>query len=559
MNIQPVNLLWQRRYRGLLPFVANSLADDGQALLIRPDELEARTYQILSLGPDGQARELGAVSVETVSKFEVAPGGQFMLGVTDDDIYLFREGRKSRFLADRRVSYSDVALARQGGLFGCAFSDMMFASHTAALAEMGGRLAWTKDLAAPVNRVAITYDGRTVAIGGADGSVLALDHLRATVWECLQPEPVTALALGEAAHPCAAGTEAGSVFSIDGSGAVVWQTAVELPVRALAMDSAGEWVVAAAGDATGGLLVCFDREGAPVWETELATQPTGLALSPNGRFVGVSLQEGSALLFEADFGAARAAGRPAESELAEVETLVTAGHLPAARARLLELLERDPACLPAGERLADVEDRVVEERLVAARALAEEGNRGEALALLGETAQRFPYHAGLFAERCRLREAAVAGFQEAADRSLAADDAESALAALRELLRFDPRHQAAREQLAATQRRMADQLAAEGDACASRRDLAGALERWQKASALAPSPELEGRIRRGEIERSLAAGTALYQHGRFAEAAFQFKRVLALDPQHEEARRYLGYSQSAAGESLISSRFRKLE
>src|SRR6185369_11785324 len=97
----------------------------------------------------GQARELGAVSVETVSKFEVAPGGQSMLGVTDDDIYLFREGRKSRFMADRRVSYSDVALARQGGIFGCAFSDMMFASHTVALAEIGGRLAWTKDIEAP--------------------------------------------------------------------------------------------------------------------------------------------------------------------------------------------------------------------------------------------------------------------------------------------------------------------------------------------------------------------------------------------------------------------------
>src|SRR6185369_7209503 len=106
---------------------------------------------------------------------------------------------------------------------------------------------------------------------------------------------------------------------------------------------------------TGGLLVCLDREGAPVWETDLASLPTGLALSPNGRYAGVTLQEGSVLLFEADFGAARAAGRSAATELDEAERLAAAGDLLDARARLLGLLEGDPASLPAGERLAAVE------------------------------------------------------------------------------------------------------------------------------------------------------------------------------------------------------------
>src|SRR5262249_13546938 len=152
MTLQPANLLWQRRCRGLLPFVANSLSDDGRALVIRPDELEARTYQVIDVSPDGQGKEVGALSVETVHKFEVVPSGEVLLGVTDDDISLFREGRKSRFLADRRVGYSDAALARDGRLFACAFSDMMFASHSVALGDVGGRLAWTKDMDAPVNR-----------------------------------------------------------------------------------------------------------------------------------------------------------------------------------------------------------------------------------------------------------------------------------------------------------------------------------------------------------------------------------------------------------------------
>src|SRR5947208_8393012 len=178
MNIQPANLLWQKRFRGLMPFVANSLSDDGHALIVRPDELEARTYQVVDMAPTGEGREVCALSVETVHKFEVVPAGEVLLGVTDDDIYLFRESRKSRFMPDRRVTYSDVVLARQGRLLACAFSDMMFASHTVAFGDTGGRVAWTKDMDAPVTRIAIAPDGRRLVCGSTNGHLIALDHLR---------------------------------------------------------------------------------------------------------------------------------------------------------------------------------------------------------------------------------------------------------------------------------------------------------------------------------------------------------------------------------------------
>src|SRR5690349_4339368 len=115
MSFSSVNLLWQTRFRGLLPVTANSAADSGQVLLIRPDELENRTYQLLLVDPLGEAREAGAVSVETVRKFDGAPGAKLLLAMTTDDLYLVREGRKVRFMGDHRVLFADVSLAADPG------------------------------------------------------------------------------------------------------------------------------------------------------------------------------------------------------------------------------------------------------------------------------------------------------------------------------------------------------------------------------------------------------------------------------------------------------------
>ena len=43
MSFSSVNLLWQHRFRGLMGVSTHNAADDGTALLIRPDEFERRT------------------------------------------------------------------------------------------------------------------------------------------------------------------------------------------------------------------------------------------------------------------------------------------------------------------------------------------------------------------------------------------------------------------------------------------------------------------------------------------------------------------------------------
>lgn len=559
MRLQPVNLLWQKRYRGVLPFVANSVTDEGHALVVRPDELEARTYQILLLSPSGQPREISAISVETVRKFEVVPDGSVLLGVTVDDIYLFRDGRKSRFMPDRRVGFSDVALARQGTLFTCAFSDMMFASHTVALGDVSGRLGWTRDVDAPVNRVALAADGRHLVVGRADGVVTALDHLRTAAWEYCQDAAVTGLALGHAGAPCAVGTEDGSVLLLDASGAVNWQTTLGLPVLAVAMDATGEWVLALSGDGGRGLLTCLGQGGLPLWEYDLEAQPTGAAVSPNGRFLGVTLSDGGLMLFEAEFSSAGAGAQDREQALAEVGALEGSGDIAGARDRLLRLLADHPGDAAAGGRLVELEDRLAAERLRAAREHAESGALNEALLTLREALRSQPYREDLFSELCATRRARVESLAAEAEARASVGSAEEALGLLEEVLRVDPLHLPARERLAALQSELAHRLMAEGDACEASGDQAGALERWRRAGALAENPELEARIRRAEVQHCMEAGVALYEQQRFAEASFQFKKCLALDPNHEEAQRYLQYTQGGGPDALITGRFHRLE
>jgi hypothetical protein len=50
-------------------------------------------------------------------------------------------------------------------------------------------------------------------------------------------------------------------------------------------------------------------------------------------------------------------------------------------------------------------------------------------------------------------------------------------------------------------------------------------------------------------------------HGqqRFQEAAFQFRKALALQPDHAEALRYLAYIGGAGPQSPLSERFSRLE
>jgi tetratricopeptide (TPR) repeat protein len=561
MSFTSVNLLWQDRFRGLLPVVAHTLSAEGSALLVRPDELENRTYQVLAVAPDGAASELTAISVERLYKVEVVPDGRMLVGMTNDNIYVFREGRKVRLMSERHVACTDVALAPQTGWFYCALADPLSATNTLAFGDANGRIGWTRGMPSAINRVAITTDGRVVASGAQDGQLLVLESTRSMLWEFALGEPITALALPASGARPVAGSDAGTVAAMDEDGGVRWRASLGLPIVGLAVDGEAEFAAVIASDGVTHLLTCLGPGGAPLWEYELDSRPTGTSLSPNARYLAVSCANGSVMGFDADLASAPAlfTGSRRERELDLAREAARFGEQARAREVLLSLLEGAPHDVEIARELAEATCGLVASLRREAEERAEQGELAEALETLSHAAELDPWSEELFQERravrLRLLEALAARGEELESRAEWA----SAAGAWREYLALDPSSERAREALGRLRRGEAAEFMEAGDGRHATGDVEGAVQLWQQAQRLWPDEALEERLRRAEIERCVTAGVRYYEAGRMPEAAFQLKKALALDPDNEQASRYLGYADGGGADSTIHDRFARLE
>lgn len=556
-----VNLLWQQRFRGLAGFTAHSVSAAGETLVIQPDPLENRTYQVLSVDPQGESRELLALFVETVYQFDGTPDGRYLLAMTGDDLYFTRDSRKVRFLPERRVTYADACLATETGGFICGFSDVLFSLHGFALGDGTGRLLWSRDVDAPVNRVAISPDGCLVAIGLEDGRVQLFDQRRRLLCESELGSGVSALVLPAGRPWPVVGTRSGNVTILNEDGGVRWQGNLGLPLVAAATDTVAQWIVAAASNGDEHLLSCHAADGTPVWEHALAAAPTGVALSGDGRYLAVSTASGEALLFELELKFAPGFGTRdrRKRDLARAQSAFAREDWATAVGILAPLVAATPHDLEAGALLVDARRRLLEHTLAQVRELAGAGDYGAAVQLLGEAAVEAPWNAELLQLRVSLREKAI----EAADRrarELAEERRWVASAAKWvEVLELDPEDLEARRSLAEVRRRHALELMQEGDACREAGHSEAARDLWHQAYDLEPLDEVEERLCCLEVERCVAAGMALYEAQRVPEALFQFKKALALDPENEPARKYLGYAQGITADSQIADRFARLE
>lgn len=560
MSFVSVNLLWQHRYRGLLAVAQHNVADDGRALLIKPDEFEHRTYQLLDVQPDGTTGETGAISVETVQKFDGLAGGRYVVGITADDLYLFREGRKLRFMPDRRVTYTDVHIAPDTGWFACSFSDSVFSTHGLALGDANGRLGWTKDLRTPPNRVALTTDGRVVVAGLQNGHLLAMDQMRTPLWECFQEDPISALALPAAGARPVAGTEAGTVLAVDEDGGFRWRTAVGIPVLAVATDRDSRWTSAVFSNEATHLVTCFGPDGSPVWEYELESRPSGVSLSPNGQYLLISCSNGGVVLFQVDFSQATLGTRLSGGrDLDPARAAAAVGDLRHARELLLPALQGAPHDLSLAREVAQIEAEWLARLRQEAKTHTEDGRFLDALQSLEEAAAAFPWDADLFQERLDYRNRAIEACLENARALEAAREWDAAREVWLSVLRLEPARIDAREALSTLRSRQARELMLAGDQQETMGNLDGALAYWQQALALDDSEDLRARLLRAEMGRCMAAGIAYYEAQRLPEAAFQFRKALALDPRHEPAQRYLGYTTGMTGDNLIADRFARLE
>ena len=84
----------------------------------------------------------------------------------------------------------------------------------------------------------------------------------------------------------------------------------------------------------------------------------------------------------------------------------------------------------------------------------------------------------------------------------------------------------------------------------------------ERAQTAHPTSERAAKIGRARTALEFSAGMVDYNARRYQEAVFQFKKVLVRDPEHAEARRFLGFAQSFltdASNNALTDRFNMLE
>ena len=154
MNIRTVNLVWENKVRGSYPVGPFALEEDGTLTRAQPRPLDTRAYDVTRVAPDGTAAPQSFFSGETLRKLDCAMQGDAALGMTADDLYIFRDGGKTRFLADRNLTFIDAALNANGRAFATVYSDRTGENFALACGDTHGRVAWIREFEAALSAAA---------------------------------------------------------------------------------------------------------------------------------------------------------------------------------------------------------------------------------------------------------------------------------------------------------------------------------------------------------------------------------------------------------------------
>lgn len=305
-TIADIRLLSQRKARGTYAIHPNAIGDDGAITVAVPDDYEVRVLHFTQHCSAERPTIVETVSVETLRSLQLSPDGTVGIGITDDDFYIFNNGRKTRFLTDRRLAYHSIALAGNGR-FAYVASDLLMHGYAIGLGDSSNRLLWTKDLQQPTELVAISPSGKFIAVAGTAGEVYIFTDTRDVL-----------LTIHSGLFPISL------CIDNDATMAIVGRDMVDNQIKAKVTDATGEYrlatdidgepcgisvlpggetvAVPTVVDARSGKVVFVgDHDDRGEWEVLIdAGCPSGIALSPDGTYLGVSTRDGAIYRFEVD-------------------------------------------------------------------------------------------------------------------------------------------------------------------------------------------------------------------------------------------------------------------
>lgn len=305
-SIADIRLLSQRKARGTYAIHPNAISDEGMLTVAVPDDYEVRVLHFTRHDSSDRPTVVNTVSVETLRQLQLSPDGSVAIGITDDDFYIFNNGRKTRFLTDRRLAYHSVALAG-GNRFAYVASDILMHGYAVGLGDTSNRLLWTKDLQQPTELIAISPNGKFIALAGSAGEILILSDARDTLVTvhsglfpisiCIDNDATTAV-VGRDMFANQIKTKV-----IDASGDYSLIAEIDGEPCGIAVLPGGNIVaIPTAVDARSGKII-FAGVGQGVDDWELLVDvgcPSGISLSPCGEYLGISTRDGAIYRFEVD-------------------------------------------------------------------------------------------------------------------------------------------------------------------------------------------------------------------------------------------------------------------
>lgn len=383
---------------------------------------------------------------------------------------------------------------------------------------------------------------------------------RRLVWRFDSGEPVTALSLPSEGGCAVFGTKSGLAVML-AEGEKKWGLTGAGEVSALAASADASKVAVARDDGEGRHTVeCVSASGAVFHSLDAPSSVLSAAWSPSGRHLVLSCADGSLLGLETEASSGRGADlRRAKELLAGALEMIGAGRHAEALPRLETALQLDPSNLEAAAALSDAASRSVRDSIWLAGEALVGAECSRAVEILDEAWGRARAVPGVVPELMDARKDLTARMLDLARELLKSGSPDDALEVLVSLLNLDPGNTDARSLLAKAGDQAADRLARGAEEASASGAFSEAASLWEQVMEHRPSDEARAKLSEARRDEALARGMELYAEKRYAQAAFEFRRVLSLDPGNDEARRHLEYAQDLAGDDSLLDRFRLLE
>ena len=557
-------LLWERRFRGAYGLSTYCVSDDNSLLLLMPRPLEPRTYDLSFVMPDASIKSVSDFTVETLHKLSASVNSTICVGMTGDDFYIFQNGKKARLFQNKFLLTVDVEMDVSGSRAAGAYSDLAGENFTVFLVNLDGSVVWAQDVDFVPRVVATATGGRAVVAAGENGVITCQDVSARDVWRFRTEQPVTAVYCTADAELVVYGTAMGEVGAIDAFGTRRWQA--RLPgfvsfTRHSLLSGLTAAVVTGPENVT--TLYLMDSQGLQCGTFPMLEAATGVAFSPNGTTLATSQKTGVVSFYALTVHSAADYAVLPQDVLGTAATLLQEEKWIEACRLLYDACTHNRQDVHLASHLAIARMKLVKGVIQCSDALALSGDAKAAIELVAQARLVHPLCVELLE---RERSYTLSASMELTSRAVGQLDSnvDAAERLLVQAIEMWDENVDAREHLATIlQTRVSIADANANDKLAGD-DLQGALADFMAAQQLMPTQDRSEKIHELTIQHEYNLGLEEYDAGNYDQAKFQFAKVLQLQPDNRQARRYMDFAEQFARvaelqNDPLNDRFRLLE